>query len=94
MLLYGVGAGLVFLPLTLTILAGVRREDSGAVSGLLQTAQQVGGSLGMAVLVSVFGTASRHGGQIHGTRAAFEVATAFVVVAFLVVAVVRRRSDP
>jgi EmrB/QacA subfamily drug resistance transporter len=84
MLLFGLGAGLVFLPLTLTILSGVRREDSGAASGMLQTAQQVGGALGMAVLVSVFGTASRHGGVVHGASIAFEVASAFIVVALVV----------
>jgi EmrB/QacA subfamily drug resistance transporter len=84
MLLFGLGAGLVFLPLTLTILSGVRREDSGAASGMLQTTQQVGGALGMAVLVSVFGTASRHGGVVHGTAIAFEVAAAFIVVALVV----------
>jgi EmrB/QacA subfamily drug resistance transporter len=90
MVLFGLGAGLVFLPLTLTILSGVRREDSGAASGLLQTTQQVGGALGMAVLVSVFGTASRHGGAVHGVGAAFEAATVFTVMALAVaVAVIR-----
>jgi EmrB/QacA subfamily drug resistance transporter len=90
MLLFGLGAGMVFLPLMLTILSGVRREDSGAASGMLQTMQQVGGALGMAVLVSVFGTASRHGGPVHGAAVAFEVATVFVAVALAVaIAVVR-----
>jgi EmrB/QacA subfamily drug resistance transporter len=84
MILFGLGAGLVFLPLTVTILSGVRREDSGAASGMLQTTQQVGGSLGMAVLVSVFGTASRHGGQTHGIAVAFEVATVFIAVVLIV----------
>ena len=83
MVLFGLGAGLVFLPVTLTILSGVRREDSGAASGMLQTMQQVGGALGMAILVSVFGTVSRHGGQVHGAAVAFEVATAFAVVALV-----------
>jgi EmrB/QacA subfamily drug resistance transporter len=84
MMLFGLGAGLVFLPVTLTILSGVPRADSGAASGLLQTTQQVGGTLGMAVLVSVFGTASRHGGITHGADAAFEVASVFIAVALAV----------
>ncbi len=84
MLLFGLGAGLVFLPLTLTILSRVAREDSGAASGILQTTQQVGGALGMAVLVSVFGTASRHGGLVHGVDTAFMVATVFSAVALVV----------
>jgi EmrB/QacA subfamily drug resistance transporter len=87
MILFGLGAGLVFLPLTLTILSGVRREDAGAASGMLQTMQQVGGALGMAVLVSVFGTAARHGGAVHGTAVAFGVAAVFIVVGLAVVAV-------
>jgi EmrB/QacA subfamily drug resistance transporter len=86
MILFGAGAGLVFLPLTATILSGVRREDSGAASGTLQTMQQVGGALGMAVLVSVFGTASHHGGAVHGTDTAFATATVFAVVALIVCA--------
>ncbi|GAA2088873.1 MFS transporter [Actinomadura alba] len=93
MLLFGLGAGLVFLPLTLTILSGVRREESGAASGMLQMTQQVGGALGMAVLVSVYGTASRDGDMNHAVSTAFTAGTVFVVVAFLVsVATMRRRA--
>ncbi|GAA3612239.1 hypothetical protein GCM10022419_116510 [Nonomuraea rosea] len=55
---------------------------------MLQTTQQVGGALGMAVLVSVlvsvYGVAARHGGMTHGINAAFAVATIFVLVAFLI----------
>jgi EmrB/QacA subfamily drug resistance transporter len=95
MILFGLGAGLVFLPLTLTILSGVRREDSGAASGMLQTTQQVGGALGMAVLVSVFGTASRHGGPVHGTSVAFQASAVFIVVALAVaIAFVRPVTAP
>ncbi|GAA4627982.1 MFS transporter [Actinoallomurus vinaceus] len=86
MILFGLGAGLVFLPVTVTILSGVRREDSGAASGTLQTMQQVGGALGMAVLVSVYGTALRHGGLTHGVSVAFTVGTIFVLVALAVTA--------
>ncbi|MCO6010709.1 MFS transporter [Actinoallomurus purpureus] len=94
MVLFGLGAGLVFLPVTATVLAGVRREDSGAASGTLQTAQQVGGALGMAVLVSVYGTALRHGGLTHGVNVAFTVGTIFVLVALAVTAAfVRPRTS-
>jgi predicted MFS family arabinose efflux permease len=94
MILFGAGAGLVFLPLTATILSGVRREDSGAASGTLQTMQQVGGALGMAVLVSVFGTVSRRDGAVHGAAVAFEVATVFVAVSLAVAITVIRPSAP
>jgi EmrB/QacA subfamily drug resistance transporter len=60
MLLLGVGMGLVFVPLTTASLAGVPPQDSGAASGFVNMLQLVGGSLGLGVLVSVYGTATRH----------------------------------
>src|SRR4051812_2232932 len=44
------GMGLTFVPVTLLATAGVPPEDSGLASGLLNTSQQVGGALGLAVL--------------------------------------------
>jgi EmrB/QacA subfamily drug resistance transporter len=45
-----IGMGLTFVPVTLMATAGVSPEDSGLASGLLNTSQQVGGALGLAVL--------------------------------------------
>lgn len=45
-----IGLGLVFVPITLLATSGVRDEDSGLASGLFNTSQQVGGSLGLAIL--------------------------------------------
>lgn len=53
MLLIGSGQGLAFAPLTNAGLAGVAPEDSGAASGLLNTAHQLGMALGLSVLVAV-----------------------------------------
>ncbi|MDX6265279.1 MAG: hypothetical protein QOD70_19 [Frankiales bacterium] len=58
LLLFGLGNGIAFVPLTTAALDGVAPEDAGAASGLLNAMQQIGGSLGLAVLVTVFGTAS------------------------------------
>jgi MFS family permease len=58
MVLFGMGIGLCFMPLNMMITAGVPRSDSGAVSGLLQTMQRAGGSVGVAVLATAFGIAS------------------------------------
>ncbi len=44
------GMGLVFVPVTLMATGGISDEDSGLASGLFNTAQQVGGSLGLAIL--------------------------------------------
>ena len=48
-----IGLGLVFVPITLLATSGVDGDDAGVASGLFNTAQQVGGSLGLAVLSSL-----------------------------------------
>ncbi|MFD1658617.1 MFS transporter [Streptomyces caeni] len=60
MLVFGFGMGLNFVTLTLTAVSGVAQHEAGAASGLLNTTQQVGGSLGLSILTTVFGTASRN----------------------------------
>jgi len=100
MALLGVGIGCSFLPLQLLILSGVARHESGSAAGLLQTMQQVGGSLGLAILVTVFGGASREAAthplaavsrqaQAHhifaqGVASAFSVGTCFAIGTLLV----------
>jgi EmrB/QacA subfamily drug resistance transporter len=57
------GMGAVFVPLTLTAVHHVLRADSGIGSGVLNTMQQVGGALGLAILSTVashFNTAHAH----------------------------------
>ena len=49
--------GLVFVPLTLTAVSGVAKEDSGVGSAVLNTMQQIGGAVGLAVLTTVSTTA-------------------------------------
>jgi len=51
--LMALGMGAVFVPLTLTAVHHVRAEDSGIGSGVLNTMQQVGGALGLAILSTV-----------------------------------------
>jgi EmrB/QacA subfamily drug resistance transporter len=53
-LLTAVGMGLVFVTLTLTAVSRVRAEDSGVGSAVLNTMQQVGGAIALAVLATVF----------------------------------------
>ena len=59
-MVFGLGNGLAFVPLTTAALDGVEPADAGAASGLVNVMQQVGGSLGLAVLVTVFGTATQN----------------------------------
>jgi EmrB/QacA subfamily drug resistance transporter len=53
MLVLATGLGLLFVPLTLVAMSKVRDEDSGVAASLRNTGQQVGGSLGLAVLGTV-----------------------------------------
>jgi predicted MFS family arabinose efflux permease len=59
MVIFGLGAGMSFMPLTVVALNGVAPADTGAASGLVNVMQQLGGALGLAILVTVFGSASR-----------------------------------
>jgi EmrB/QacA subfamily drug resistance transporter len=70
LLLFGVGNGLAFVPLTAASLEGVAPGDAGAASGLVNVMQQVGGALGLAVLVTVFGSATRSARLVAGATAA------------------------
>ncbi|MFE2355482.1 MFS transporter [Streptomyces parvulus] len=60
MLIFGFGMGMEFVSLTLMAVSGVAERESGAASGVLNATQQVGGSLGLSILVTTFGTASRN----------------------------------
>ena len=53
MIILGTGMGMSFVPVTIAGTSGVAPGDSGLASGLLNTTQQVGGSLGLAILSSV-----------------------------------------
>ncbi|KUN89114.1 MFS transporter [Streptomyces griseoruber] len=59
MLVFGFGMGLNFVTATVTAVSGVAPHEAGAASGLLNATQQVGGSLGLAILTTVFGSASK-----------------------------------
>lgn len=87
LLLFGVGAGSCFLPLSVIILSGIPRGDAGAASGMLQTMQQTGAALGVAALTSV--------AVSHGRSDALMTGAGVVVVAFLIALVaVRPTLDP
>jgi EmrB/QacA subfamily drug resistance transporter len=108
MLIFGVGMGIAFVPLTTVSLAGVRPEDSGAASSMVNVMQQVGGALGLAVLVTVYGTSSRNAAAhppagaspfaqarhtlAHAMATSFGVATIFDLCALLVIVLAVRAS--
>jgi MFS family permease len=102
----GLGNGLAFVPLTTSAIHGVEPRDASAASGLLNVTQQVGGALGLAILVTAFGSSSRQAHSPAGTPAAAQAAHAFTVgathafyyaaifltVAFVATAVLMRNS--
>lgn len=57
------------MPLTMTGVSDVSVSDTGAASGLLNTTQQMGGALGMSILVTVFGAATSGGDSQQSLRA-------------------------
>jgi hypothetical protein len=58
LLILGLGFGMIFAPAINTATAGVRREDSGVASALVNTMQQVGGSIGTSALSTIALTAT------------------------------------
>ncbi len=109
MLLLGAGMGVAFVPLTMASLAGVRPQHSGAASSMVNVTQQVGGSLGLAILVTAYSTSIRnsarhlthvaglvqqHQAVVHAMSSAFTLAAIFDVIAFLIVVLVIRDRAP
>lgn len=95
MILMGVGGGLAFTPLNVVIMSTVPPADAGAAGGALQTMQQIGATLGLAVLVTVAGSASRgHSGTdalVSGMTAAFTTSALIALLTFGVALTFRRR---
>jgi EmrB/QacA subfamily drug resistance transporter len=58
LLIMGLGFGMIFAPSVNTATAGVPRQDSGVASALVNTMQQVGGSIGISVLSTIAATAT------------------------------------
>jgi EmrB/QacA subfamily drug resistance transporter len=104
-IMLAVGMGCVFVPLGNTSLTGVANHDAGVASAMVNTTQQVGGSLGVALLNTVFTTTILSYGtnhrtspfspaaQVHGYNVAFTISAILLglstLVTFLLI-----RNDP
>lgn len=89
-LVISLGMGLAFVPLTSTALVGVAPHDAGVASAMVNTTQQVGGSLGIALLNTIAASASASYVASHGHSPAASAAslvhgytTAFILSAAL-----------
>ncbi len=105
-LVQGIGMGLTFVPITLMATTNVDQRDAGLASGLLNTAQQVGGALGLAILATLSASrttgllgglghapsaADRVSALVGGFQLAFLVAAVLIGTGAVIVAVVVRR---
>lgn len=79
-----VGMGLIFVSTTTAATNGVSEKDSGLASGLLNTSQQIGGSLGLAVLSGVASSAATRYIHEHGANAVAEAQVKGFEEAFMV----------
>lgn len=101
------GMAVIFVLVTVTATSGVSHKESGLISGLLNTAQQIGGALGLAVLsvISTQATQSKmvaaHGNPavlpdalVHGFQEGFRAAVIFALAGSVVALVVLRSKKP
>ncbi|MEI9907588.1 MAG: hypothetical protein WDO06_06585 [Actinomycetota bacterium] len=99
LIIMSTGMALVFIPIASTSLHAIGHHDSGVASAMLNTAQQIGGSLGTALLNTIAATATAsyivlHGGATkvaqyaaltHGYTQSFKVGAAFLALGVVVI---------
>ena len=93
------GLGLVFIPSASTSLHGISNQDTGVASALVNTSQQVGGSLGTALLNTIAATSTAayiknhgelgpkllHSAMTHGFTVVFKFSSALLIVGAIVI---------
>jgi EmrB/QacA subfamily drug resistance transporter len=101
-LLVGVGLGFAFVPVSIAALSGIPPQEAGLASGLINTSQQIGGALGVAVLTTVSTTRTENlladgtpqpVAFTDGFSLAFWVAAAVAGISLLATLLLLRRAD-
>ncbi len=101
-LLIGVGLGFSFVPVSIAALAGVKGPEAGLASGLINTSQQIGGALGLAILTTVATThttsllesgTARPEAMTSGFSLAFWVGAGFALISLVTTLVALKHED-
>jgi EmrB/QacA subfamily drug resistance transporter len=101
-LLIGVGLGFSFVPVSIAALAGVTGKEAGLASGLINTNQQVGGALGLAILTTISttrtsnlveGGVAKTSALTSGFQLAFWVGVGFALLGLATTLIALKRDD-
>ena len=102
-LLVAIGLGFGFVTSTIAAVSGVKEREQGLASGLINTSQQIGGALGLAVLSTIATTRTHHvlasgGSNLHhaltdGFQAAFLGGAAIATLGFVATLTLIRTRD-
>jgi EmrB/QacA subfamily drug resistance transporter len=102
-ILAAIGLGLAFVPVTIAAVSGIQPSEAGLASGLINTSQQVGGALGLAILATIANSRTKdllHSAGVDPSAAltkgfdrAFLVGAGFAVAGAILAAVLISSSD-
>ena len=96
----GAGMSLMLVPIITAATIGIDPKMAGLASGLVNMARQVGGAIGLAILVTIAASATHNSGPsssvgvVHGYRIAFVISAAVSVVSALVAAFLPAKAKP
>ena len=106
MVISAMGLGFAFVPITIAAVSGVSEDESGLASGLINTSQQVGGALGLAVLGTIAASkttdlmtiangsqAALPGALTEGFQLAFLVGAGFAILGIIATLILVRGED-